>query len=182
MNYLRHCLRLLLLLLLSCIFLIASAITINAVAPTTVFTTENNLKLYGNFAYVTSDNGYPLQSLNGSNLWIYMSSESEKCILWESDTNYGIANASQNTIYGYLANGYRVKMDFADTLAVYQPHRINNNTTSYQWAYYRISVVDDNISTDLLYRSQRSNNLITLIIGGCICIIIYTIFKRIRRD
>ena len=183
-DILLQCLLSLLLFLLLCFFLISSAIPINAEAPTSVFTNECNLTLNGHFTYLYSEGSYSVvNNLNNTDKTIYFSSESEKKILWESDTNYGITNSSQDTIFGYLSNGYKIKIDFADTVAVYQPHyNSSHSSQSYRWAYYNVSVNDKDISTDLLYRSDRSNVIINYLIVGVILIVLYTIFKALRRD
>lgn len=183
-DILLQCLQLLLLYLLLCFFLINSATLIEAEAPNSVFTNECNLTLNGHFTYLYSEGSYRvINSLNNTDKTIYFASESEKKLLWESDTNYGISNASQDTIFGYLSNGYKIKIDYADTVAVYQPHYNSSGTSqSYRWAYYNVSVNDKDISTDLLYRSDRSNVIINYLVVGVILIVLYTIFKALRRD
>ena len=183
-DILQQCLRLLLWLSLSCFFLINFAIQINAIAPTSEFLDKCDLKLNGHFTYLYSDGNYRVvNNLNGTDTIIYFSSEAEKKLLWESDTNSGITNASYDTIYGYLSLGYQVKIAFGDTVAVYQPHYNSSGTSqSNRWAYYSVSINDKDISTDLLYRSQRSSVIINFLIVGVILIVLYTIFKSLRRD
>lgn len=173
-------------LLLSFILFIGSAIGINAEAPTTVYLDECKLMLNGHFTYLYSDTNYtPVNSLNNTDQIIYFSAEAEKNLMWKSDTNSGISNASSSSLNGYLSNGYKIKIDFGDTLAVYQPHYYRDYGQQNQrdaWAYYNITVNDDDISTDLLYRSERSNTIITYLVIGITLIIIYSIFKMLRRE
>nr|CDL65813.1 unnamed protein product [uncultured bacterium] len=179
---LQRCLLLLSLLWLFSSFLIALGIRTDAEAPTSVFQHECQLHLDGHFIYLYSDSNYtPVNNLNGTDHVIYFSAESEKCLLWESDTNYGISNASQTTINGFTAN-YPIRIEFGDTVSVYQPHRTSSSSTRDAWAYYRVSVNNDDISTDLLYRSERSNTFITYLIVGICLIVLYTIFKMLRRE
>lgn len=162
------------------------AIGIEAEAPTSVFLDECNLTLYGHFTYLYSDSNYtPVNSLNNTDNRVYFSAEAEKNLLWKSETNSGISNASAESLAGYLSNGYKIKIDFGDTIAVYQPHYYQNygsQTTRDAWAYYKVTVTDDDISTDLLYRSERSNTVITYLIVGVALIVIYSIFKMLRRE
>ena len=137
----------------------------------------------GHFTYLYSDSNYtPVTSLNGRDYRIYFSGDAEKSILWRSNVNSGISNANSVSVVGYLSQGYKIKIEFADTLAVYQPHRTSSSSTKDAWAYYSVSVVDDDISTDLLYRTQRSNTIITFLIIGIVLLVLYTIFKMIRRE
>ena len=183
-DILLQCSRLLLWLSLLCFFLINFAIQSNAESPTSIFLDECDLKLNGHFTYLYSDGNYSVvNNLNNTDRTIYFSSESEKKLLWKSDTNSGISNASYDTIHGYLSLGYQVKIEFGDTVAVYQPHyNSSHSSQSNRWAYYSVSVNDKDISTDLLYRSQRSSVIINLLIVGVILIVLYTIFKSLRRD
>lgn len=173
-------------LLLSFILCIGSVIGINAEAPTNIYLDECKLMLNGHFTYLYSDSNYtPVNSLNNTDNIIYFSAESEKKLIWKSDTNSGISNASASSINGYLSNGYKIKIDFGDTLAVYQPHYYRDYNQQNQrdaWAYYKVTVNDDDISTDLLYRSERSNTIINYLIIGITLIIIYSIFKMLRRE
>lgn len=181
-NFLQRCFSLLLLFLLCFIFIINLAIEIDATAPNQAFLNQCDLTLLGSFNYLRSDSGTPTQSLHGQTHRIYFSGNAEKSLYWRSKTNDGISNANSTTIDGYLSLGYKIKIDFADTVAVYQLHRNSSSTnTYYTWAYYQISVIDDDISTDLLYRTQRSNNTITYIISGLVLLFIYMLFKILRR-
>lgn len=181
MPILGRCLLLLRLLLLLCFSSIVFVIPINADAPTSVFQHECQLHLDGHFIYLYSDSNYsPVSNLNGTDHIIYFSAESEKSLLWESDTNYGISNASQLTLNGFTAN-YPCRIEFGDTVAVYQPHRTSSSTTRDAWAYYRVSVNNDDISTSLLYRQNHTDTFITYLIVGVILIFIYSTFRALRR-
>lgn len=168
-------------LLLSFILCIGSAIGINAESPTNVFISECGLTAKGYFTYMYSDNNYtPVNNLNGKTLDLYFTAEAEHKILWDSKQENYITNASSNTITGFL-NLYNFKIESGQYVAVYQPHTYNQYNRD-GWAYYKVTIVDKDIDTDLLYRSDRSNSVITYIISGIILIIIYSIFKMLRRE
>lgn len=175
-------LRLLFCLLLSFILFIGSAIGINAITPTTVFMSECGLTAKGYFTYLYSDSSYkPVNNLNGQTLVLYFTKESEHKILWDSDSANYITNSSENTVTGFLSQ-YNFKIESGQNVAVYQPHIKNNDYERDAWAYYKVTIVDKDIDTDLLYRSDRSNSVITYIVSGIILIIIYSIFKMLRRE
>lgn len=176
-----HYLRFPFCLLLSFILFIGSAIGINADSPTNVFISECGLTAKGYFTYMYSENNYtPVNNLNGKTLDLYFTAEAEHKILWDSKQENYITNASQNTVTGFL-NLYNFKIDSGKYVAVYQPHNYKDYTRDI-WAYYKVTIVDKDIDTDLLYRSDRSNSVITYIISGIILIIIYSIFKMLRRE
>lgn len=168
-------------LLLSFILFIGSAIGINADSPTNVFISECGLTAKGYFTYMYSDNNYsPVNNLNGKTLDLYFTAEAEHKILWDSKQENYITNASSNTVTGYL-NLYNFKIESGKYVAVYQPHTYNQYNRD-GWAYYKVTIVDNDIDTDLLYRSDRSNTFIILISAGIVILIISTLFKFIRRD
>ena len=174
-------LRYLFCLLLSFILFIGSAIGINANSPTTVFISQCGLTAKGYFTYMYSDNNYsPVNNLNGQTLDLYFTAEAEHKILWDSEQANYITNASSNTITGFLTQ-YNFKIDSGQYVAVYQPHNYNQYNRD-AWAYYKVTIVDKDIDTDLIYRSDRSNSVITYIVSGIILIIIYSIFKMLRRE
>lgn len=168
-------------LLLSFTLFIGSAIEINADSPTNVFISECGLTAKGYFIYMYSDNNYsPVNNLNGKTLDLYFTAEAEHKILWDSKQENYITNASSNTVTGFL-NLYNFKIESGQYVAVYQPHTYNQYNRD-GWAYYKVTIVDKDIDTDLLYRSDRSNSVITYIVSGIILIIIYSIFKMLRRE
>lgn len=174
-------LRYLFCLLLSFILFIGSAIWINAASPTTVFISQCGLTAKGYFTYMYSDNDYtPVNNLSGQTLDLYFTKEAEHKILWDSKQANYITNASSDTVTGFL-NQYNFKIDSGQYVAVYQPHKYNQYNRD-AWAYYKVTIVDKDIDTDLIYRSDRSNSVITYIISGIILIIIYSIFKMLRRE
>lgn len=182
-KYLRFISQLFLLSCSLCFLLIGLQIGVSAEAPTTVYLDQCELTADVHLTYLYSDNDYTvINNLNNTDQIIYFSAESEKCVLWDSDSNYGISNASASTLNGFLSLGYKIKIDYADTIAVYQPHYYTsyNQSTRDAWAYYRASVND--IDTDLLYRSERSNTVVNLLIVGIILLIISAIFKMLRRE
>lgn len=169
-------------LLLSFILCIGSAIGINANSPTSVFMSECGLTAKGYFTYLYSDSSYkPVNNLNGQTLVLYFTKESEHKILWDSDSANYITNSSENTITGFLSQ-YNFKIESGQNVAVYQPHIKNNDYERDAWAYYKVTIVDNDIDSDLLYRSDRSNTFIILISAGIVILIISTLFKFIRRD
>lgn len=169
-------------LLLSFILCIGSAIGINAASPTSVFISECELTAKGYFTYLYSDSSYsPINNLNGQTLELYFTKEAEHKILWDSKSANYITNASENTVNGFLSQ-YNFKIDSGQNVAVYQPHRKYNDDERNAWAYYKVTIVDNDIDSDLLYRSDRSNTFIILISAGIVILIISTLFKFIRRD
>lgn len=177
-----HYLRFSFCLLLSFILFIGSAIGINAVTPTTVFMSECGLTAKGYFTYMYSDSSYrPVNNLNGQTLELYFTAEAEHKILWDSQHANYITNASSDTVTGFLTQ-YNFKIESGQNVAVYQPHLKNNDYERDAWAYYKVTIVDNDIDTDLLYRSDRSNTFIILISAGIVILIISTLFKFIRRD
>ena len=168
-------------LLLSFTLFIGSVIEIKAESPTSVFLSECGLTAKGYFTYMYSDNSYsPVNNLNGKTLDLYFTSEAEHKILWDSEQANYITNASSNTVTGFLSQ-YNFKIESGQYVGVYQPHTYNQYNRD-GWAYYKVTIVDKDIDTDLLYRSDRSNSVITYIISGIILIIIYSIFKMLRRE
>lgn len=170
-------------LFLSFILLIGLAIGSNAVTPTSVFISECGLKAKGYFTYMYSDNGYtPTNNLNGQTLNLYFTKEAEHKILWDSDSANYITNASSDTVTGFLTQ-YNFKIESGQYVAVYQPHYTTNSSyTRDTWAYYKVTISDNDIDTDLLYRSDRANMFVILISAGIIILIISTLFKIVRRE
>lgn len=168
-------------LLLSFTLFIGSVIEIKADSPTTVFMSECGLTAKGYFTYMYSDNNYtPVNNLSGQTLDLYFTKEAEHKILWDSKQANYITNASSDTITGFLTQ-YNFKIESGQYVGVYQPHTYNQYNRD-GWAYYKVTIVDKDIDTDLLYRSDRSNSVITYIVSGIILIIIYSIFKMLRRE
>lgn len=168
-------------LLLSFTLFIGSVIEIRAESPTNVFISECGLTAKGYFTYMYSDNDYtPVNNLSGQTLELYFTKEAEHKILWDSKQANYITNASSDTVTGFLTQ-YNFKIDSGQYVAVYQPHRYNQYNRD-AWAYYKVTIVDKDIDTDLIYRSDRSNSVVTYIVSGIILIIIYSIFKMLRRE
>ncbi len=158
------------------------AIVSNASSPTTVFMSECGLTAKGYFTYMYSDSDYkPVNSLQGQTLILYFTKEAEHKILWDSDSANYITNASSETVTGFLSQ-YNFKIEAGQYVAVYQPHRTSGNYNRDAWAYYMVTISDNDIDTDLLYRSDRSNTFIILISAGIVILIISTLFKFIRRE
>jgi hypothetical protein len=154
----------------------------DASSPTTVFMSECGLTAKGYFTYMYSDSDYkPVNSLQGQTLNLYFTKEAEHKILWDSDSANYITNASSETVTGFLSQ-YNFKIDAGQYVAVYQPHRTSGNYNRDAWAYYMVTISDNDIDTDLLYRSDRSNTFIILISAGIVILIISTLFKFIRRE
>ena len=168
-------------LLLSFILFIGSVIEIKADSPTTVFMSECGLTAKGYFTYMYSDNDYTqLNNLTGQTLDLYFTKEAEHKILWDSEQANYITNASSDTVTGFLTQ-YNFKIESGQYVGVYQPHKYNQYNRD-GWAYYKVTIVDNDIDTDLLYRSDRSNTFIILISAGIVILIISTLFKFVRRD
>lgn len=152
--------------------------TIDATAPTNTYYTTNEMYLTGRFLYVGSQYGAPVNDLSGQTHDIFLNAESERTISI-GDAGQYLTNLSSTTATGYLDNGYQCQIPYADCLWVKQEQR-TNNTTRDGWVYYEV-IVDD-IQTNLLYRPQRNDNYITIIVSGALLFGLITIFKVVRHD
>lgn len=150
---------------------------INSVTATETYYNNNDLTVTGVFYYVSSDSGTPVMSLDdGMPYTLYFNAESERSLVREPY----LSNVSSASATGFLyGHDYEIKIDYGGRLGVYQPH-ITNNYTRDGWAYY--DVVVSEIATPLLWRTDNSTRIITMIISGVALIAVYTMIRRLRRD
>lgn len=127
--------------------------------------------------YVGSQYGEPVNNLNGTSHEIYLNAEAERTLAREQY----LTNLSSNTATGYLDNGYPCQIPYADMLWVQQTvYNTSGSTTRTGWVYYEVIVED--IQTNLLYRPERNDRYITIIVAGVLLFGFITIFKVVRRD
>lgn len=149
-----------------------------ATAPTNTYYSTNEMYLTGQLLRVGQQYGTPINDLSGTTHTIYLNAESERCIVIGVAGQY-LSNQSSTACTGYLDIGYQCQIPYADCLWVKQEQR-TNNTTREGWVYYEV-IVDD-IQTNLLYRPERNDNYITLIVSGALLFGLITIFKVVRHD
>lgn len=151
---------------------------INSVTATETYYNNNDLTVIGILYYVSSDSGTPVTRLdNGMPQKLYFNAESERALVRDPYLSNVSASSANGYIYGY---DYEIKIDYGGRLGVYQPHVSNNNYTRDGWAYYDVLVED--IATPLLWRTDNSTRIITMIISGVALIAVYTMIRRLRRD
>lgn len=166
-------LRLLLLSLLSFGLCLHCSIGINA---TSTYYQNNNLTVTGTLTYIGSSNntGSPVDNLaDGREHTIYLNKEAERSLVKDPY----LTNLSNNTVTGWIEDGYEVQIQYSQTLAVTQPHYTTNGSTRNGTAYYEVNVSD--INTLLLYRSYNGSYIGYIICGGVFVIILSHLLKRV---
>lgn len=166
-------LRLLLLSLLSFGLCLHCSIGINA---TSTYYNNNNLTVTGILTYIGSSNisGSPVDNLaDGREHTIYLNKEAERSLVKDPY----LTNLSNNTVTGWIEDGYEVQIPYSQTLAVTQPHYNTNGSTRNSTAYYEVNVSD--INTLLLYRSYNGSYIGYIICGGVFVIILSHLLKRV---
>lgn len=137
---------------------------------------DADLQFVGTFIYVGSASNYtPVSTLTGVH-GVEMSNLAENNLIKEPY----LTSCSQDQLKGVVDDGYDCYFNYGSYLCVTQPHYtgVNNNTRD-AVAYYRVEI--QRIDTNLLYRPQRTEYLMPVILGGCFVISIYTILKWVRR-
>lgn len=166
----------LLLLFLSLVFLFSISLPIETEATTTYYQ-NNEMYLTGTLHYVGTSTGYsPVDNFDGDTVTIYLNGESERCL---SIDPY-LSNMCNVSVEGWLNTGYECSIPYSDRLHVIQPVYDRNNTQRSGTVYYDVEVQD--IQTNLLYRPQRNENYITLIVVGIILFSVFSLIKGIRYD
>ena len=164
-------------LLLSFLLSISFSIGIraNVQEPNTIWY-DTDLQIVGVLTYMgSSTSTQPVDKLSGVHA-IELCTEAENKLIKEPY----LTSVSQTTVSGVVDTGYNAQFGFGTYLQITQPHYNQNNTgTRDAVAYYRVDV--SRIDTNLLYRPERSQNLIAVVTGGCILIGIYTVLKWVRR-
>lgn len=91
-----------------------------------------------------------------------------------------LTSCSQEQYNGVLDNGYNCYLDYGTYLCVTQPHYYGTGTGQRDAvAYYRVNV--SRIDTQLLYRPERAESTIPIIVAGIILIGVYSVLKWVRR-
>lgn len=151
--------------------------TINA---TSTYYNNNDLWVNGTLTYTGSSRGTPIDRLDDGHVRrVWFNAEAENCLVRDPY----ISNLSSDTVSGWIEDGYKIQIEYGQGLAVYQPHYYTTGNNQYEqdaWAYYDLEVVT--IATELLWRSERSNEWIGIVTGGVILIVIYTIMRVVRND
>lgn len=163
-------------LLLSVCYLSIFLANYSPVSSTATYYDNNELFIVGTLTYIGSTNGKPVDNLaDGSTHIIYLNAEAERCIAIDPY----VTNMSADTVKGWIDDGYEIQIPYSQMLHVTQPHYYNNYERS-GTAYYEITV--EEIRTNLLYRPDRNNNYITILCGGGLLLLLYTVFKVVRHD
>lgn len=148
------------------------------IEATSTYYNNNELFFSGTLTYLSSTQGTPVDNLaDGQIHTIYLNAEAERCIAIEPY----VTNMSADTVKGWIDDGYEIHIPYSQTLAVSQPHYYGSTgQTRNATAYYEVTV--DEIRTNLLYRPDRNNNYITILCGGGLLLLLYTVFKVVRHD
>lgn len=149
------------------------SIGINA---TSTYYQNNNLTVTGTLIYIGSSNntGSPVDNLaDGREHTIYLNKEAERSLVKDPY----LTNLSNNTVKGWIEDGYEIQIPYSQTLAVTQPHYSTNGSTRNATAYYEVNVSD--INTLLLYRSYNGSYIGYIICGGIFVIILSHLLKRV---
>lgn len=165
---------LLLSLLFFCLFGLSNELATEIKATTTYY--ENNeLYLTGTLRYVGSSNGYnPVDNLNGRKLKIYFNGEAERNLAIEPY----LTNMCSEVAEGWIEAGYEIAIPYSDRLHVTQLLYSQNNSTRTGTAYYDVEV--EKIQTNLLYRPDRNDSYIKLIVCGLVLFSIWCVIKGVR--
>lgn len=132
--------------------------------------------LTGTLTYIGSNNGTPVDNLaDGRKHTIYLNAEAERSLAIDPY----LTNMSSQTAEGWIDDGYEVQIPYSQMLHVTQLHNYGTGTRN-ATAYYEVTV--DEIQTNLLYRPQRNDNYITILCGGGLLLLLYTVFKVVRHD
>lgn len=144
---------------------------------TSTYYQNNEMYLTGTLIYRGSSTDYePVNNLNGTTQKIYLNGEAERTLAIEPY----LTNMCSQNVTGWLESGYSVTIPYSQRLSVTQPHYSYNSTTRDATAYYDVEVTD--IQTNLLYRPQRNNTYITLIVSGLILLSMWCVIKGVRHD
>lgn len=149
-----------------------------AIEATSTYYKNNELFLTGTLTYIGSSQGTPVDNLDDGKIHtIYLNAEAERCIAIDPY----LTNMSSQTAQGWIEDGYEIQIPYSQTLTVSQPHYYGTGTTTRTaTAYYEVTVED--IRTNLIYRPDRNDNYITILCGGGLLLLLYTVFKVVRHD
>lgn len=124
--------------------------------------------------YMGSDWGAPTTNLGDSHLHtLYFSGDAERSLYRDPY----LTNSNDNDVHGFIDAVYSFTIPLAGRLAVRQTHTDGRNSRE-STAYYEATV--EEITTDLLYRSDRGQILITCVCTGLVLVSGYTLLRRSR--
>lgn len=167
---------LLLLVLLLLLFLLFNLLTVEIDATSTYYQ-NNEMWVSGYLHYISSSRGSPNNNLDDGQVHrIYLNAEAERKLARDPY----LTNMSSNTVVGWIDEGYEIKIPYSQRLEVTQPHTYNNQTNYSATAYYDVEVVE--MQTNLLYRPERNDKYITLIVSGLIVLTMWCVIKVVRHD
>ena len=156
-----------------CSFLISLPTEINA---TTTYYQNNEMFLTGKLIYRGSSTGFdPVDNLNGRTLTIFLNGEAERTLAYDPY----LTNMCSINVEGWVSAGYECSIPYSSNLHVSQTLYTSNSQRN-GTAYYDVEVED--INTNLLYRPERNNTYITLIVCGLILLSIWSLIKGARHD
>lgn len=147
------------------------------ISATATYYDNCEMYLTGTLIYRGSSTGnQPVDNLNGRTMKIYLNGESERALAIEPY----LTNMCSRSVEGWIEAGYEVAIPFSQNLHVSQNIYTTNGSSRMGTAYYDVDV--DEIQTNLLYRPERNNTYITLIITGIVLLSIWCVIKGVRHD
>lgn len=157
-------------------FLLLNSLTIRIDATSTYYD-NNEMWVQGYLHYVGSSRGTVNDNLDDGQVHrIYLNAEAERCLAREPY----LTNMALQSVEGWVDAGYNCSIPYGQRLYVEQPHTYNNSTNYNATAYYDVEVVT--MKTNLLYRPERNDKYITLIVSGLIILTMWCVIKVVRHD
>lgn len=151
-------------------------LSVTEINATATYYQNNEMYLTGTLIYRGSSTNYePVDNLDGRKLIIYLNGEAERTLAIEPY----LTNMCIQTVEGWVEAGYECSIPYSDRLHVTQLLR-TNTTSRNGTAYYDVEV--DDIQTNLLFRPERNNTYITLIVCGLILLSFWCVIKGVRHD
>lgn len=145
------------------------------IEATATYYQNNEMYLTGKLIYMGSSTGYePVDNLDGEVHRIYLNGEAERNLAIDPY----ITNMCTETVEGWIDSGYEISIPYSDRLNVSQTLYTANNGTRSGTAYYDVEV--ETIQTNLLYRPDRNDTYITLVVCGLILLSIWCVIKGVR--
>lgn len=138
---------------------------------TATFTAE------GYFNYIGGNSTYePVYNLDdGRTHVISLSREAERSFGFDGT----LVNLSQDTINGYVNDGYQIRFNFAGNAEIYQPYSTN---TGQRYAWYEYEFSPEQIDSRMLARPKSESILIYAVIIILLSVTITGIIKAVRHD
>lgn len=157
-------------------FLLLSCLTVEIDATSTYYN-NNEMWVQGYLHYVGSSRGTVNDNLDDGQVHrIYLNAEAERCLAREPY----LTNMALEVVEGWIDDGYECSIPYSQRLNVEQPHTYNNQSNYNATAYYDVEVVA--MQTNLLYRPERNDKYITLIVSGLVIMTMWCVIKVVRHD